>query len=320
MSPKAKSPQPRRSQRIRDLTLKKADQNVIQVNNMAKTPKKKAPKMNLKSSSKIKSKPTSILKGASRMRGRSKSVSFDSKIVSVSPVHQVTPVRRNLFGDSNRSLQKGNSSMRGRSISIDSHVIPAVRHSVFVHPNRQFQASGSFDLPLDLTVSSPAARSVNLVQNVSIENQTNETPQQHDVSIQCMMGQTVALDSRYEARIDALIESNEVKIGRIKELRSERDLAEKEAFLAEIATLHRINRNMGETIDEFREGGNDLQPTIDQNSQIDQLNENVQMLKERVRRLNEENFGLHNSNGRLTACLLSHSKDIMEEHNYKMCF
>lgn len=317
----SQSPQVRRSQRIRELTLKsnEIEQKMRMIHN-AKAPNKDTPKINTKSVIKMKPKPVSILKSASKMRGRSKSVAFDSNIVS--PVRRVAPVRRNLFGNPNRSLQADSSSKRVRSKSIDSIVVPSVRQRVDGRQNRQSHVSDSSDLPLDLTVSSPTAHRINLARNDSTENQTNATGgQQHDVAIQCMIGQTVALDARaYEARIDALVQCNEAKIDRIKEIRGERDLLlnEKEAFLAEIDTLHRINRIMGETIDAYQATEAGMQPTIDQSVQIEQLNGNVQLLKDRVRRLNAENFELHASNDRLMTCLLSHSKDIMKEHNYNM--
>lgn len=66
------------------------------------------------------------------------------------------------------------------------------------------------------------------------------------VASQCN-GQALDLESRaYLARIQALVQSNEAKIKRIQEFRIERDLllSEKDAFLAEIDILHRINRNV----------------------------------------------------------------------------
>lgn len=308
----------RRSERIRELNSKPPQ-------NLQSTTTSNSTTIDRKSASKLKSKPKSILKG-SKLRGRSKSVMFDSNIVSpvrrssinvtnqrlqpgrrgrsklvafdsniLSPVRRVTPVPRNLFGNSgnaanfNQRLQA--VGHRGRSKSVDSRKVTPKNANV-LRSNPTF-STGKRDASVQCVIG---------VQSTSGGNQTRSFDKR-DASVQCVLEQqsTSAVDAKtFEIRIEALIQSNQNKIGHIKNLRAERDLLlhDKEALLAEIETVHRINKAMGETIDEYRNNDDEAVNGIE-----------IGTLKERIRKLNAENF-------QLRSCLKTHSNNISEEHNY----
>lgn len=115
----------------------------------------------------------------------------------------------------------------------------------------------------------------------------------------------------YQNRIDDLIKSNEAKINRIKQLATERD-----NLLGQINGMHRINRSLTETVDLFRAVENGDSNVTQQ--RIEQLETEIANLRNRVQRLNGENFGLTQDNQRMKTILATHSKKILGEHNYNL--
>lgn len=123
--------------------------------------------------------------------------------------------------------------------------------------------------------------------------------------------------SALQNRIGNLVQSNQNKINRIKLL-----LTEREAMKSEIDTLNRLNLSMADTIDAYRADEiENRPPTIEimqMDSQIDELKNEVQSLRDRVGNLNRANFQLEEENKRFKSILRTHSTQVLGEHNYQM--
>lgn len=109
------------------------------------------------------------------------------------------------------------------------------------------------------------------------------------------------------------------KINRIKEL-----LAERGVLSAQLEDSHRINRSLTATIDMFRAQDENDEP-LDGNAvatkyqdQIDKLKDEVHILRDRISRLNNQNFALKEENKKMKLSLITHSKKVLSEHNYNM--
>lgn len=108
----------------------------------------------------------------------------------------------------------------------------------------------------------------------------------------------------YENRIESLVNANKAKIMRIKQLVEERD-----GFLHEIETTHRINHSLAETVDMYREN---------QDPSNEEIMGEIERLRNRIVNLNRQIFELKEENKRFKSCLDSHSKKVLGEHNYNM--
>lgn len=114
--------------------------------------------------------------------------------------------------------------------------------------------------------------------------------------------------SEYETRIKGLVESNQSKINRIKQL-----VAEKSGLLKDIDTLNNINRSMAEAIDAFR--ADDDNATQFQN-RIVQLESEINSLRHRIDEANRDRFDLIAENERMKNILATYSEKMLKEHNY----
>lgn len=141
------------------------------------------------------------------------------------------------------------------------------------------------------------------------------TSQTHAASDASDFGQIL----QYQNRIDGLILSHQVKIIKIKALNVERN-----ALLAQIEGLHRINRSLTETVDMFRFNDENVRPlnqnhmAIETQRQANQLKNEVGVLQARIERLNQQNYGLQEENKKLKECLSTHADKILSERNYNM--
>lgn len=267
----------RRSERIRELNVKKEQDLRAMIR-----------------ATEIDAKSVTIPKATSKLRARSKSVAFASNVAAPKR-SKTTLVHRNHSGslaNSNHQLKAGHRA-RSKSVAFDSNVATPKR-STTTTPRNIFANANS------------------IATNVRCVNSTVPAPVVHrlvvrDASIQCdIRTQSTTLDHHScEARIDSLVQSNEKKIDRIKSIQAERDLllGEEDRLLTEIATLHRFNKAMAEEIDQH-------------NLDIARLETEVQAHKERVLRLNGENFDLRAKNDRLTASIKTHSDRVSDEHDY----
>lgn len=127
----------------------------------------------------------------------------------------------------------------------------------------------------------------------------------------------------YENRIDCLVESNAAKINRIQLLTTEN-----KSLKSQLEVMDRINRSMANTIDAYEQNS----PSIPMNSQIEKLNDDINVLRERIKRLNngaiamdierrrlsQLNARLKNENEKLNDILKTHSVKVSQEHNYHM--
>lgn len=229
-------------------------------------------------------------------RGRSKSVSFDLQGRNGSDegdendfIARPNTVRRTLFADSSVGLTNNPPPAH-----VASAVDPTSRSTV----SALTVAPGiAQDVAIDLTKS--AGASSQTVQQASAA--TNDQ----------IRG--------FENRIDCLVESNQSKINRIKLL-----LAERNSLLSEVETLNRLNRSMTQALDMYRNEDIENRPPTDDDrilqidSQIGELKNEVQSLKDRIGRLNQVNFQLDQENKRLKSVLRTHSSQVSSEHNYQM--
>lgn len=172
------------------------------------------------------------------------------------------------------------------------------------------------DVPMDLSekdASVPFQETGSTDDQVcGSENNINKNPTIEPVSSNKLIRDLMS-------RIADLTESNRTKINRIKLL-----LSEKNTFISEIDTLHRLNRSLVETLDMYRaEETSNRQPAnddrfVEMDSQIGELKHEVHSLRERIDRMNRSNIELENENKRLKEILRTHATQILGEHNYKM--
>lgn len=238
--------------------------------------------------------PKSILKGANCLRNRSKSVSFDFNVGSPKKRPNIDPVRRNLFTPSSTpsvsaGVIAGSSGCSTRSLSVGNN------------------------WPIDLTTSGkPASPAHNGGNQNEVADHTNETAgvSGSNTSNALSSGQVLG----YENRIESLIQSNKSKITRIKEL-----LAERQLLLAQVEDLHRINRSLTSTVDMYLEQDENDGPNGNKSEeQINQLKDQLVVLRGRLDRSNNQNFILKAENEKLKAALGTHSKKVQSEHNYNL--
>lgn len=276
--------------------------------------------------------PKSILKGASRLRNRSKSVSFDINHGSPIKGRNTTSVCRTLFSQNSTPVDAPSVSsvaVVGGSSGICANDIPmdltTGKNTVAVaDPTIDFSVqplSTGSDIPVALltSVSKPP---VPVSTDVSPARTVDEVAEYAEISTGENVGYSSSSTSQilaYEHRIDGLIDANRAKVRRIKEL-----LAERSGLLAEIENLHRINRSLAETVDMYREqdendpvlNGNDTTTKLQQ--QIDQLQGEISSLRMRVDRSNRQIFGLKEDNEKLKTALSTHTKKVLSEHNYNL--
>ena len=230
--------------------------------------------------------PKSIMKSAHRLRGRSKSVTFDVGFASPTIQQTSSPVCRNLFG-------------RNAASSVSS---------------AQSSTNGN-DLPIDLTTTGAVKAASELTNNAEMPTNESVDALASGVSSEISSGDKLA----FENRIESLIQSNRSKIGRIKEL-----LSERQTLLSQIEDLHRINHSLTQTVDLFRaedENGDPLKASdeaIKWQEETKQLKVKVGLLRDRLDRSNRQNFVLKEENEKMKATLSSYSKKVLTEHNYNL--
>lgn len=280
--------------------------------------------------SKSATKPLKSIIKTHTLRARSKSVSFDPAIVS-----PVKSTRRRLFSDLNDSPR----GVRVQNLPCGSRK----QLAPYVDGNSQ-------DGPIDLTTkvasdvppdgnsldSGMVSQSLNGCTPVSIEdNVLNFSFGARQQSIETGSGSVVVQDetnipsvtryvevetqekdaffsttSEYDSRINSLIESNRLKIDRIKQL-----VADKSALLKDIDTAHNMNRSMAESIVAFRaEDG--ISADIEAN--VAELKSEIDSLRLRVDRANRENFDLIAENARMKSVFETYSKKVLKEHSYNI--
>lgn len=121
----------------------------------------------------------------------------------------------------------------------------------------------------------------------------------------------------FENRINGLVASNMAKINRIKALQAERDDA-----LEQVATLHRLNRSLAETVDLYRgkedEGNKENRcDSISQRKVTSLETVNVD-LRDRIGENNREIFELKKEISRLKSILSTYGQKVRAEHNYSL--
>lgn len=170
--------------------------------------------------------PKSILIGKSRMRQRSKSVAFDPKILTPSPIKTNVPhAKRNLLG--NGSIGSGEV----RAVAGNSHLAKARRASL--HETMTTRSPSNHQAP---------ACDENVPDATNYEDVTTSADGPADSGLSS--GEVLA----YENRISNLITSNQNKIHRIKEL-----MADHKAISDQNDSLHRMNRVLCAAADRYRE-------------------------------------------------------------------
>lgn len=121
----------------------------------------------------------------------------------------------------------------------------------------------------------------------------------------------------YEMRIAGLIESNQAKIGRIQILQTELD-----SLVKQIETMHRINRNLTETVDAFVADDGNVQQIQESSNALrlenERLNLKVVELKARIERLNHAYFCLSAKHDDLKKRAESYASAVQQEHNYSL--
>lgn len=104
-----------------------------------------------------------------------------------------------------------------------------------------------------------------------------------------------------------MVNSNRLKINRIKEL-----VAEKSGLLKEIDTLNHINRSMAATIDAFRADA--FKTTSKEN--VAKLESEIKSLRHRIVEANSAKLDLKAENERMKEWMSTYSKKVLKEHNY----
>lgn len=222
---------------------------------------------------------------------RSKSVTYDSNTASSSndPGH-------GLLLDSDASAKSNlkhahRSHVRSKSVTFERNISKPDHQSMFI------------DAPIDLTVqnATPSDVHVDISNDDLLPRSSNSVQLASDIEL------------AYENRIENLVESNSAKINRIKELMDERS-----TLYQQIETLHRINKSLTETVDAFIVDSNQSSNGSEAAARITTLENELEVLRARVDRLNRENFDLRTVNDRLKTSLATHTTKILAEHNYNM--
>lgn len=259
-----------------------------------------------------------ILKGAHSLRNRSKSVSFDlpslddSDETSNKSIHagsrkrtksvsygensmQVKSARRSLFQQNATPLRSALDTATnngGNNVSISS--LPDDNAPMNVTTSNNSECApvvGSNNNPTDVNNCSSGRAN-------NIDASTSNTD-----SVDTSSGQIL----QYQNRIDGLVQSNQVKINRIKQL-----IAERDAYATQIEGLHRINLSLTKTVDAFRANDENIPP----------LNENLaieaKQQKNKIEALHAQIEGMKAENKMLKECLSTHSSQILSEHNYNL--
>lgn len=121
----------------------------------------------------------------------------------------------------------------------------------------------------------------------------------------------------FENRINGLVASNMTKINRIKALQAERDDA-----LEQVATLHRLNRSLAETVDLYRckedEGNKENRGDSILQRKLTSLQTVNFALRDRIGENNREIFELKEEKSRLNSILSTHGQKVRAEHNYSL--
>lgn len=246
----------------------------------------------------VKSAAKSILKMGAK-RGRSKSVTFD---LSIDAINDEPNIQKSLPWVP-RSVEYNRN--RSKSVLLDpQNVTPVkmVRRQLFANQNGPINGSAE---KVQITPDG---------QSNEVESITDESPidiqvahyvdVQTDVKLigngaaQCVDAQTESGTTESQARIKALVESNRLKINRIKEM-----TGEKAILLKDMNVLNNMNKSMAATIDAFREDDN-------------RLESEVCKLRQRIDTINRENFDLMDQNQRMKAILGTYSAKVLAEHNY----
>lgn len=215
-------------------------------------------------------------------------------------------------------------SNRSKSVSFDQNV-----HSSDAQGSISIGSNGALagNAPIDLSVGSQIGNGMKRTQNRSqsvggpslVAQQSDGRAISNSSQTSGIQNQTLSSQAKlmYENRIEGLVDSNRSKIVRIKELAAERNI-----LLGEIDTLHRINRSLAATVDAYNEAStepeNGREEVAQMQAEIKKLQDEVNKLRARVQRLNKENFELRTNNGKLKAYLDTHSKQVLNEHNYNM--
>lgn len=230
-------------------------------------------------------------KPANRCVNRSKSVSSDQAPHSSSPQQADQSMTLNAPAKSN--LKSAHRLIRSKSVSFDQP------------PHTPQQAVAIIHGPIDLSVKSPAPHQPIAVPNaVGTSSPNVQSPKPSD---------RLASDMQlsYENRIDNLVQSNFAKINRIKAL-----MAENRSWREQFDALNRINQSLVATVDALNA---QTDPSVSEVAiEKAKYEHEIESLRDRIHRLNRENFNLRSTIERLKSSLATHSTQISGEHNYNL--
>lgn len=219
--------------------------------------------------------------------------------------HNPNPVGMDMPLSSDGALNtpvKSNIKSAHRCLNRSKSVTFEVDRSSNASPKQSLVTSND---PIDLSVQTPAPHQPIAVPNAVATHVPN-------VPSPKSSGQLASdIQLSYENRIDNLVRSNFAKINRIKEV-----IAENHSWREQYDTLNRINQSLVATIDAFNAQSD---PSVREAAAQKAKYENeIEGLRDRINRLNRENFDLRSTNERLMSSLATHSKQISGEHNYNL--
>lgn len=259
-----------------------------------------------------------LLKTASKSRTPTKSCgpstssvpSVRSRSASIGSLNEISH-----SADAPTSIMKSAHRFRSKSVSFD--LVEDGQTSITDESGCSTQSMSVNDEPIDLTKSSNAASTL-----IFSDSATQNDENLNYVEISTNQSTNSPASDQilgYQNRIDGLVHANQVKINRLKEL-----IAERNALLAQVEGLHRINRSLTETVDLYRAHDENNQPEIGNDmtakfkQQIDRAQDEIGVLHARLDRLNHQNYGLNEENKKLKTILGTYSKKVLAEHNYNL--